>query len=88
MKKHLRITITDTTLAVTRNQARIDAEAALDGIYVLRASVPATDLDAAAVISAYKNSPRSNATSAASKPTTWTCAPSITASRTASAPMS
>jgi hypothetical protein len=55
MKKHLRITITDTTLAVTRNQVRIDAEAALDGIYVLRTSVPATDLDTAAVIGAYKN---------------------------------
>jgi hypothetical protein len=55
MKKHLHITITDTTLAVTRKQARIDAEAALDGIYVLRTSVPNTDLDTAAVISAYKN---------------------------------
>jgi hypothetical protein len=55
MKKHLNITITDTTLAVTRKQARITAEAALDGIYVLRTSVPPTDLDTAAVISAYKN---------------------------------
>jgi hypothetical protein len=55
MKKHLHITITDTTLAVTRKHDRITAEAALDGIYVLRTSVPATDLDTAAVISAYKN---------------------------------
>jgi hypothetical protein len=55
MTKHLNVAITDTTLAVTRNQDRIDAEAALDGIYVLRTSVPATDLDTAAVISAYKN---------------------------------
>jgi hypothetical protein len=55
MAKHLHLAITDTTLAVTRNQARIDAEAALDGIYVLRTSVPAADLDTAAVIGAYKN---------------------------------
>src|SRR6201999_1709523 len=34
---------------------QIHAEAALDGIYVLRTSAPATDLDTAAVIAAYKN---------------------------------
>ncbi len=55
MAKHLHLAITDTTLAVTRNQTRIDTEAALDGIYVLRTSVPATELDTAAVIGAYKN---------------------------------
>src|SRR5258705_8064181 len=54
-KKHLHITITDTTLTVTRKHDQIHAEAALDGIYVLRTSVPATDLDTAAVIAAYKN---------------------------------
>jgi hypothetical protein len=53
--KHLAVTITDTTLAVTRKQDRIDAEAALDGFYVLRTPVPAGQLDAAAVVSAYKN---------------------------------
>ena len=52
--KHLHLTITDTTLTVTRNHTRITAEAALDGIYVLRTSVATTDLDAAAVISTYK----------------------------------
>src|ERR1700682_446529 len=55
MAKHLHLAITDTTLTVTRKQVQIDAEAALDGIYVLRPSVPATDLDTAAVIGAYKN---------------------------------
>jgi hypothetical protein len=55
MAKHLHLTITDTSLTVTRNHDRITAEAALDGIYVLRTSVPATDLDTAAVIGAYKN---------------------------------
>src|SRR5271165_960108 len=53
--KHFAVTITDTTLAVTRKQDRIDAEAALDGFYVLRTPVPAAELDAAAVITSYKN---------------------------------
>jgi hypothetical protein len=53
--KHFAVTITDTTLAVTRKQDQIDAEAALDGFYVLRTPVPASELDAPAVITAYKN---------------------------------
>ena len=53
--KHFAVTITDTTLAVTRKQDQIDAEAALDGFYVLRTPVPAGQLDAAAVVTAYKN---------------------------------
>jgi hypothetical protein len=53
--KHFDIAITDTSLAVTRRQAQIDEEAALDGFYVLRSPVPATELDAAGVVTAYKN---------------------------------
>jgi hypothetical protein len=53
--KHFGIAITDTTLAVTRRQAQIDAEAALDGFYVLRTPVPASQLDAPGVVTAYKN---------------------------------
>jgi len=53
--KHFDLTITDTTLTVTRRQDRIDAEAALDGFYVLRTPVPAEELDAPAVVAAYKN---------------------------------
>jgi hypothetical protein len=53
--KHFAVTITDTTLAVTRKQDQIDAEAALDGFYVLRTPVPASQLDAPAVVTAYKN---------------------------------
>jgi Transposase DDE domain len=53
--KHFAVTITDTSLAVTRKQDQIDAEAALDGFYVLRTPVPADELDAAAVVTAYKN---------------------------------
>jgi hypothetical protein len=53
--KHFDIVITDTTLAVTRRQAQIDEEAALDGFYVLRTPVPASQLDAPGVVTAYKN---------------------------------
>jgi hypothetical protein len=53
--KHFDITITDTTLAVARRQAQIDEEAALDGFYVLRTPIPAAELDAPAVVTAYKN---------------------------------
>jgi hypothetical protein len=55
MRKHLQIHITDTTATVTRNHTRINTEAALDGIYVLRTTVTATDLAAAGVIGAYKD---------------------------------
>jgi Transposase DDE domain len=53
--KHFRREITDTTVTYHRDQAGIDAEAALDGIYLLRTSVPATELDPAAVVESYKN---------------------------------
>ena len=53
--KHFAVTITDDSLSVTRRQDQIDAEAALDGFYVLRTPVPAAELDASAVVTAYKN---------------------------------
>jgi hypothetical protein len=53
--KHFAVTITDTTLTIERRQDQIDAEAALDGFYVLRTPFPAGELDAAAVVTAYKN---------------------------------
>lgn len=55
MGKHFHRDITDTTFTYHRDQPRIDAEAALDGIYVLRTSVPVTGLDPAAVVQSYKN---------------------------------
>ncbi len=55
MAKHLTCQITDTSLTVARDQAGIAAEAALDGIYVIRTSVPATVLDAPATVGAYKD---------------------------------
>jgi len=53
--KHFELTITDTTLTAARRQDQIDAEAALDGFYVLRTPVPASELDASSVVTAYKN---------------------------------
>ena len=53
--KHFDVAVTDTSLAVTRRQAQIDAEAALDGFYVLRTPVPAAQMNAPAVVTAYKN---------------------------------
>ena len=53
--KHFAVTITDASLAVTRKQDQIDAEAALDGFYVLRTPIPASQLDGPAVVTAYKN---------------------------------
>jgi Transposase DDE domain len=53
--KHFHYTITDTRLTIQRRHDQIAAEAARDGIYVLRTSVPADQLDAAGVITGYKN---------------------------------
>ena len=53
--KHFRRDITDTSFTYQRDQAGIDAEAALDGIYVLRTSAPADELDPATVVNSYKN---------------------------------
>ena len=53
--KHFDVAITDDSLTVTRKQAQIDAEAALDGIYVLRTPVTGDQLDAPGVVTAYKN---------------------------------
>jgi Transposase DDE domain len=53
--KHFRLTITEKTLDFTRDANAIAAEAALDGFYVLRTSVPASALDAGASVLAYKS---------------------------------
>ena len=55
MAKHFDVTITDTTLRIARRTDQIAAEAALDGIYVLRTNVPAHTLPANGVVTAYKN---------------------------------
>lgn len=53
--KHFDITITDQALSFERDQASIATEAALDGIYVLRTSMPPDALDAADTVRAYKS---------------------------------
>jgi hypothetical protein len=53
--KHLVVQIGQGQISWHRDQAKIDAEAALDGIYVIRTCVPATTLDAPATVAAYKN---------------------------------
>jgi hypothetical protein len=53
--KHFTLQIGQTSFTYQRNQARIDAEAALDGIYVIRTNVGADTLDPTGVIVAYKN---------------------------------
>ena len=54
MAKHFTLTITDAALTFTRNAEPIAAEAALDGIYVLRTSLKAETLDASSTVKAYK----------------------------------
>ena len=53
--KHFLITITHDALSFARDHSSIAAEAALDGFYVLRTSVPPDVLDAADTVRAYKS---------------------------------
>jgi hypothetical protein len=53
--KHFELTITDNSLSFTRNDAAIAKEAALDGFYVLRTSVPAETINTADTVRAYKS---------------------------------
>jgi hypothetical protein len=54
VRKHFELEITDTSLGFHRKQEQIKAEAALDGVYVLRTSVPENELEAPDVVRAYK----------------------------------
>jgi hypothetical protein len=55
MAKHLALTITHTSLAWARKDDAIAAEAALDGLYVIRTSLSKDKLDANAAVAAYKS---------------------------------
>src|SRR6185437_4809201 len=55
MAKHVTLTITDASFTFTRNTEAIAAEAALDGIYVLRTSLPEHTLGRDDVVLRYKN---------------------------------
>jgi hypothetical protein len=55
MAKHYTLDITDDRFAFTRDEDQIAAEAALDGLYVIRTTVPAEQMDAAKVVATYKS---------------------------------
>jgi len=55
MAKHYTLDIANDTFVFTRNQDAITAEAALDGIYVIRTTVPVEQMDAAKVVATYKS---------------------------------
>lgn len=52
--KHFQLEIQDDRVEFRIDEARVAAEAALDGIYVIRTSVPSERLDAADTVRAYK----------------------------------
>jgi hypothetical protein len=54
VRKHFQLEIEETSFSFTRKKERIAAEAALDGIYVLRTSVPEAELPTPEVVRAYK----------------------------------
>lgn len=55
MAKHFRLEITDDAFRFERDPERIEDEAALDGIYVIRTTVPKEEMAAEAAVEAYKN---------------------------------
>jgi len=52
--KHFRIEITDTSFDYARDEEKIAAEAALDGFYVVRSSLPQGTLEPGELVGAYK----------------------------------
>lgn len=55
MAKHIAVDIADGRLTWRRREDAIAAEARLDGLYVIRTSVPAADLDTGQAVQAYKD---------------------------------
>jgi hypothetical protein len=55
MGKHFQIAITDTQLRYTRDTQRLAADAALDGVYVVRTSVSGETLSPERTVGAYKS---------------------------------
>ena len=82
--KHFTVTITDTTLAIARKQDQTDAEAALDGFYVLRTRSPPPSSTRRLWSRPTRTSNTWNGTSGTSNPMTWTFGRSSTGSRNAS----
>lgn len=55
MVKYFDLTIEDASFSFTRSDAKIAAEAALDGLYVIRTNLPKEAIGADDAVSAYKN---------------------------------
>jgi hypothetical protein len=55
MAKHFELTISDDRFGFARKTREITAEAALDGLYVVRTSLPAATLDDVGTVRAYKS---------------------------------
>ncbi len=55
MGKHITLTITDSTLEFQTDTASLEREAAMDGIYVIRTSLPPDVMTGAATVRAYKD---------------------------------
>ena len=55
MAKHYTLSITENAFTFTRDHSAIDTEAALDGIYIIRTSVNAEQMDADTVVATYKS---------------------------------
>ena len=55
MRKHFDLTITDTSFAFARKTDAIEAEAATDGIYIVRTSLGLEVMDDAATVRSYKS---------------------------------
>ncbi len=55
VSKHFALTITDDAFRFARIPQHIDAEAALDGLYIMRTSVNAERMDAATCVRTYKS---------------------------------
>jgi hypothetical protein len=55
MAKHYRLDIKDDQFAFTRDEDQITAEAAMDGLYVIRTTVGPEQMDSAKVVATYKS---------------------------------
>ena len=86
--KHLDLNIADTAFSFARKTAEITAEAAADGVYVIRTSLPAEAFDDATTVRSYKSLALVERAFRCIKPSICTSAPCITGWPIASARMS
>ena len=71
--KHFDIDVRVDTMSFARNQKRIEQEARLDGIYIIRTDLPDDENTSNQAVEAYKSLDRSNVLFVPSKPTAWKC---------------